>query len=208
MKVLVISGNPKKSGALAELTAEAARGASENGADVEEVRLAEKDLGYCRFCMKCHEDIDSPVSFCVQKDDLNGILEKVRDADCYILACPASGGHANAIMKTFIERTTWTLGRPTRNILWVKGCPESRIADRRRYAASITTAGVVPTWSRAFCNGSTREMCSHARGMFNAKIVGRLYAGSILKRGVTGSDKVRAHVLGRRLVETARQGSG
>ena len=34
MKVLVISGNPKKSGALAELTAEAARGASESGADV------------------------------------------------------------------------------------------------------------------------------------------------------------------------------
>jgi multimeric flavodoxin WrbA len=51
MKVLVITGNPKKSGALATLTEEAARGAGEDGAEVEWIRLREKDIGFCRFCL-------------------------------------------------------------------------------------------------------------------------------------------------------------
>ena len=41
MKVLLITSNPKRKGALATLTAEAARGAEEAGAEVEVRRLAE-----------------------------------------------------------------------------------------------------------------------------------------------------------------------
>lgn len=204
MKVLLITGNPKKSGALADLTAEAVRGATDGGADVEEIRLAEKNVGYCRFCMKCHDDIDSTIARCVQNDDLADILERIKEADGYILACPTSGSRPNALMKTFIERTTWTLGRPTRRILWVRGCPESRIADRQRHAIFLTTAGVVPTCMRVACNGSTREMGAHARGIFNAKVVGSVYAGSILKRGLSGRDRKKAYETGRALSEAIR----
>lgn len=201
MKVLIVSGNPKKKGALASLVGEAARGATDGGAQVEEARITALDIGYCRFCLQCHDDVDSPIARCALADDMPDLLEKVRAADGLILACPASGGHANAVMKTFIERTTWTLGRPTRNVLWVKGCPESRITDKQRYAVTITTAGVVPTWSRAVCNGSTREMSSHAEGIFNAKVVRRVYAGSIMKRGFRPADMRRAYAAGRELAE-------
>ncbi|MHB8894376.1 MAG: flavodoxin family protein [Candidatus Geothermincolia bacterium] len=201
MKVLVLTANPRKAGALATLTAEAARGAVDGGAQVEEVRLADRNIAYCKFCLKCHEDLGSAIAYCVQKDDMNELMDSIREADAYVMACPASGGHANAIMKTLIERTTWTLGSATRNVLWVKGCPGSRIADKQRRAVTITTAGVVPTWSRVLCNGSTREMSSHARGIFNAEIIGKLYAGSIFKRGVTARQRRKAYSLGRALTE-------
>ncbi len=201
MRILMITGNPKKKGALATLTEEAVRGAKEGGAEVEEIRLADKNIGYCKFCLKCHEDIDSTISRCSQEDDMAEILNKVKDADGFMLVCPTSGGHPNSLMKTFIERTTWTLGRPTRSILWVKGCPESRIADKQRIAVLFTTAGVVPTWMRLFCNGSTREMCSHARGIFNAKVVGKLYGGGIFKYGLLERDKKRARAIGQKLAK-------
>lgn len=201
MKILLITGNPKEKGALATLTGEACRGAKDGGADIEEIRLIDKNIGYCKFCLACHKDIDSDISRCVQKDDLMEILEKIKEAEGLILACPTSGDYPNSLMKTFIERTTWTLGRPTRNILWVKGCPESRISKKQRHAIVLTTAGVVPTWSRMFCNGSIREMCSHARGIFNANIVGKLYAGAIITHGLLERDKRRAYEMGRALAK-------
>lgn len=49
MRVLVITSNPKTKGALASLTEEAVRGATEAGAEVEQIRLADCDIGYCKF---------------------------------------------------------------------------------------------------------------------------------------------------------------
>ena len=139
---------------------------------------------------------------------MEAILEKIVEADGYILACPTSGGHVNSLMKAFIERTTWTLGRPTRRILWVRGGPESRISDRKRDAVFLTTAGVMPTWMRAAFDGANKEMSAHARGIFNAREVGRLFAGSIMKRGVTARDRGKARAMGQKLAEAIRLETG
>lgn len=203
MKVLVITGNPKQSGALATLTGEAARGAAEAGAEVEMIRLAEMDIRHCRFCLRCREDLGSSIAACVQKDDMAETLRKIVEADGFILACPTSSGHQNAIMKTFEERCVFTLGKPTRKILWVKGCPESRIADRQRHAAVVTTAGVIPAWSRFTCYGAVREMCGLAGGLFNAEITGKLYAGLINVRGLTKRNKRKAYELGASLASAS-----
>ncbi len=82
MKVLAITGNPKKKGALATLVEEAARGAAAGGAEVEEIRIADRDIGYCRFCMTCREDHGPGIASCAQKDDMGEILEKIKDAGC------------------------------------------------------------------------------------------------------------------------------
>ncbi len=204
MKVLIITGNPRKKGALATLTDEAGRGAEAGGAEVEAIRLADLDIGYCRFCMKCWEDKTSDAAECALRDDMAGVIEKVREADGLILACQTSGGHPNAVMKTFIERTTWTIGGPNRDILWVKGAPGPREPERLRRAAIITTAGTVPGWSRVVCNGSTRQMASHAEGVLNARVVGRLFAGCINYRGLRHADRRRARKLGARLAKSIK----
>jgi len=206
MKILAITGNPKSSGALATLSEEAARGATEAGAEVETIRLADKDIGCCRFCLTCLGDSAADIAACVQKDDMAEILHRIKEADGFILSCPMSAGHMNSYMKIFEERCVMTLCTPTRKILWVTGIPESRIADKRRRAVTITTTGVIPNVLRPFFHGSTREMASIAKDIFNAEIVGNLYAGRLMFRKLSRREKKKAYKLGRSLagVRTVR----
>ena len=205
MKILVIAGNPKSKGALATLTGEVARGASEAGADVETLRLKDMDIRYCKFCMSCYKDTESEIAPCVLKDDMEGVREKIKEADGYILSCPISSGHANAIMKTFIERSTYTIGRSTGRMLFIKGIPESRLTDRRRCAVTITTAGAMPAWLRIACNGSTREMVELADRIFNAEVLAKMYIGRLTFRGLKETEKQKAYSVGRELARYSPQ---
>jgi multimeric flavodoxin WrbA len=204
MKVLVITGNPKRSGALAALTEEVARGAAENGAEVEWVRLMEKDIGFCRFCLKCQEDRESPIANCVQDDDMTEILQKIKEADGFIMASPLSSAHANAVMKMFIERSTWPLWRVKEGILGKISYPETRLDDKRRYAVTVTTAGAIPGLLGFIFNGAAREMGSFAKWNFNSRIVGRLFVGLLYLRGLSDRHKDKAYDLGAALAHTAR----
>lgn len=49
-KVLVISASPRKNGNSDLLCDEFIRGAVEAGHEVEKIRLAEKNIGYCNAC--------------------------------------------------------------------------------------------------------------------------------------------------------------
>ena len=207
MKVLVITGNPRKEGSLATLTEEAARGASEGGAEVEIIRLADSDIACCRFCLKCFNDTGPDIATCAQKDDMAEILPKIVEADGFILSCPMSSGHQNAYMKILEERCILTLCRPTGRVLWVTGVPESRIADRKRYAVTITTAGVVPNSWRFIFNGPARAMASMAKSIFNAGIVGRLFAGRLVYRRLSKRERRRAYRLGGRLAAAIGAGA-
>lgn len=72
---------------------------------------------------------------------------------------------------------------------------------------ACTTAGVVPAWSRVACNGSTREMSGLARWLFNAEVIGKLYAGMINVRGLAKKDEKKAYELGKALSERIKAAS-
>lgn len=207
MKVLLITGNPKKKGALATITGEAARGATEGGAEVEEIRLADRNIGHCKFCMTCFKDIESEIGPCSQQDDMSWILEKIREADGYILASQVSSGHVNAIFKTFFERSVYTAGKSTGSMLGVKGVPEARLTDKKRYAVTLVTAGSVPSWLRMFNNIATKQLAEISRLGFNAKVIGKLYAGALTYKGLGEKDKSTAYELGKFLAEKINRGS-
>ena len=204
MKVLVITGNPKQSGALATLTEEAARGAVENGAEVEWVRPKEKDIGFCRFCLRCQEDRESPIAPCVQDDDMTEILLEIKEADGFIMASPLSSAHANAIMKMFIERSTWPLWRVREGILGKISFPETRLDDKQRYTVTVTTAGAIPALPGFAFNGAARETSSFAKWDFNSKITGRLFVGLIYLRDLSDRHKSKAYELGTALSHAIR----
>jgi multimeric flavodoxin WrbA len=199
LKVLVITANPKSKGALATLTSEAARGASEAGAEVEEIRLADLDIAYCRFCFKCLRDTESEIGSCSQDDDMRWILERAREADGFILASQLSSAHANARFKTFFERCAYTAGRSSR-ILFLHGLPRSRFTDKQRYSVALVTAGGIPSWLKVFCNVGTRQMKEMSSRSFNAKTVGTLYAGMV-RKGLKERYRRKAYRLGRELAQ-------
>lgn len=199
MKILVINASPKNDGSLSTLLKEASKSAQENGAEVEEIHLVEQDIGYCRFCMTCYNDRESEIGPCVQDDDMNWILPKLKQADGYIMGTQLSSSHANAIMKTFIERCKYTAGSSKGKFLWLKGIPTSRFTDRERFAVAIVTAGIIPSWLSIFSDTATKEIKELSNLGFNAQVIGKLFAGEQFSKGLQEPDLEKARTLGKKL---------
>lgn len=99
-KVLILSGTPRKAGNSDLLCDEFMRGAKEGGNEVEKIRVAEKNIGYCRGCYACKES-----GKCVIKDDMAEVLQKMIDADVIVLASPVYFYSIDAQLKALIDRT-------------------------------------------------------------------------------------------------------
>lgn len=98
--VLIISSSPRKQGNSDLLCDQFAQGATESGHQVEKVFLAAKKIGYCRGCGVCNT-----THKCVQKDDMEELLQKMVAADVIVLATPVYFYTMDGQMKTFIDRT-------------------------------------------------------------------------------------------------------
>ncbi len=99
-KILILSGSPRKGGNSDILCGEFARGAAEAGCEVEVIRIAEKNIGYCRACYACRG-----TGVCVIKDDMAEVLQKMIDADAIVLASPVYFYSIDAQLKAVIDRT-------------------------------------------------------------------------------------------------------
>lgn len=99
-KVLILSGSPRKNGNSDLLCDQFATGAAEAGHAVEKIRVAEKNVGYCRGCYACKS-----TGVCVVRDDMAEILQKMIDADVIVLASPVYFYSVDAQLKAVIDRT-------------------------------------------------------------------------------------------------------
>lgn len=100
-KVLILSGSPRKGGNSDLLCDEFMRGALESGNSVEKIRVAEKNIGYCRACYYCKKSGGE----CIVKDDMAEVLQKMIDADVIVLASPVYFYSIDAQLKAVIDRT-------------------------------------------------------------------------------------------------------
>lgn len=99
-KVLILSGSPRKNGNSDILCDEFARGAAEAGNHVEKIRVAEKNIGFCRACYACRG-----TGVCAIRDDMAEVLRKMIDADVLVLASPVYFYSIDAQLKALIDRT-------------------------------------------------------------------------------------------------------
>lgn len=100
-KILILSGSPRKGGNSDILCDEFAKGALQAGNEVEKIRVAEKNVGYCKGCYYCR----SHNGQCVIKDDMAVVLQKMIDADVIVLASPVYFYSIDAQLKAVIDRT-------------------------------------------------------------------------------------------------------
>jgi multimeric flavodoxin WrbA len=100
MKVLGISGSPRKGGNSEFITAHALRAISEEGIETEMVSLAGLNIGHCIGCYACQKE-----HRCIIDDDLPPILEKMKAADGIILATPVYFSGASSLVKALMDRT-------------------------------------------------------------------------------------------------------
>lgn len=99
-KVLILSGSPRKGGNSDILCDEFAKGARESRHEVEKIRVAEKNIGYCVGCYACKNSGE-----CAIKDDMSEVLQKMIDADVLVLASPVYFYSIDAQLKAVIDRT-------------------------------------------------------------------------------------------------------
>lgn len=106
IKVLGISGSPRRHGNTETLLDAVLEGASEAGAQVEKIVLRPLEYTSCQGCNVCHK-----TGICVIKDDLTEVFEKIGDADVIVLASPIYSMGITAEAKGLIDRAQYLWAR-------------------------------------------------------------------------------------------------
>ena len=122
MKLIAINGSPRgMRGATGRLLEEVIAGATQAGAEVEVVCLAETPIKPCVACDTCHR-----VGLCPLKDEYEAIKNKLVAADGFILASPNYIFSVSAQLKALFDRLNGMVH-----------C----IALEEKYAAVVETSG-------------------------------------------------------------------
>ncbi|MEG0077499.1 flavodoxin family protein [Anaerorhabdus sp.] len=98
--VLILLGSPRKNGNSEQLSYAFAQGAQSVGHTTETIYIQEKNIKPCLACYGCRK-----THKCVQKDEMDEILNKMIQADVIVLATPVYFYSMSAQMKTLIDRT-------------------------------------------------------------------------------------------------------
>jgi multimeric flavodoxin WrbA len=182
MKILAINATYRPKRTTTKLTLKAMEGAASLGADTEMVMLCESKIDYCKNCLKCYKDKTSEIGPCSLKDDIDEILEKIREADGIILASPVHNGFVTGRMTVFFERIVWRVIRSPGSSLGVMYGLESRLTDKPRAIIAISSAGGMPEKLRKHCDDGTPWMKVNAPLLFHGEWIGDMYAGARLTK--------------------------
>ncbi|AGK61192.1 Multimeric flavodoxin WrbA [Archaeoglobus sulfaticallidus PM70-1] len=98
MKILAINGSPNRRNthALLEIILSEAE---KMGAETEILNLRDYSIKECIGCDKCLK------GECSQKDDINKVLEKMKEADAIVIGVPTYFGNVPGIVKNLIDRS-------------------------------------------------------------------------------------------------------
>lgn len=100
MKILILKGSPHKNGSTALLADAFAKGAGSAGHEVEFFDAAKAKIGPCYGCNVCRTKEDG----CFQKDDMEGLNEKLINADLVAFVSPLYYFGMTAQLKLVIDR--------------------------------------------------------------------------------------------------------
>lgn len=129
-KVLFICASPRKEGNTAQVLAECAKVIENQGLETETIYLRGKSIESCRACGKCAE-----IHRCQIDDDLNEIIDKIRDSKGFIVGTPVYFGTARGDLMAALQRIGYVSMNTNRFLSWKVGGP---IAVARRGGQTAT----------------------------------------------------------------------
>ena len=100
MKIVGISGSPRKAGNTEFLLNEALAVAAEYGFQTERLLCSELNFDFCSDCGDC-----SKGKPCPNKDDMHKVLRAMQEAEGRIVASPVYFGNVTAQLKAIFDRT-------------------------------------------------------------------------------------------------------
>lgn len=103
MKILAFMGSPRGNGNTARLLKRIQELAPKR-CEVEILSLLDYEIRGCMGCTHCQQDTEHFT--CVQQDDVNRLLQKIREADAVLYGTPLYGHNYSGQMKIFLDRHT------------------------------------------------------------------------------------------------------
>lgn len=104
MKVYAINGSPRKTWNTAKLLHEVLKGAAVQGAETELIHLYDISFRGCVSCFGCKLKGGNSYGRCAMNDGLTPVLEKLAQADAFVLGSPIYFGTVTGEMRSFMER--------------------------------------------------------------------------------------------------------
>ena len=101
MKILVLNGSPRPQGDTSKMVAVFQKAAEEAGHTVCAVDVCRKNIRGCLACEFCH---GKGAGNCIQKDDMQEIYDRLREADMLVLASPIYYHGISGQLKCVIDR--------------------------------------------------------------------------------------------------------
>jgi multimeric flavodoxin WrbA len=99
--IVLLSGSPRRGATTDKLTAAFIEGAAAAGNNVTLFNVSDMKIGGCIGCGHCFKQ----TGVCIQKDDMQVILDALRKADVLVLATPVYYFSFTAQLKLAIDRT-------------------------------------------------------------------------------------------------------
>lgn len=101
MNAICIIGSPRANGNTSIIVDKVIEGMKENSIEVTKFCLGDMNIKYCLGCKDCFND-----GKCVQKDDMDLLMEKLIESDIVLIASPSYWGDVTGNLKVFFDRNT------------------------------------------------------------------------------------------------------
>lgn len=174
-KILVINGSYRKNGITDQAVDTMVNALQSGGADVEIIVLREYPIQFCFNCRECTQNPGEQPGLCIQDDGMKALLDKIEQADAYVLASPTNFGSVTAIFKRFMERLIAYAYWP-----WSQNYPQFRKARVKKKKAVLISSCAAPGIMGRIMYGTHKQLKTTAKTI-GADIVGTLFTGLISK---------------------------
>ncbi len=174
-QILVVNGSYRCDGITDQVSGTVIDALEESGSKVEIVLLRECAIGFCQNCRECTQLPGDRPGECVQHDGMLDLVEKIEQADGYILASPTNFGSVTAIFKRFMERLLVYSYWP-----WHKNYPEFRKANAARKKALLISSSAAPRIFGRWIYSSNSQLKMTAQTI-GADSIGTQFTGLIGK---------------------------
>ena len=171
--ILAINGSYRDDG-VTDKTVEVLKQAIEaSGEQVEEILLRDYPIEFCLNCRECTQQPGTEPGVCVHHDGMHELVNKIEQADGYILASPTNFGSVTALFKRFMERLTVYGYWP-----WGMHAPQYRKKDVKKKKALLVSSSAAPVFMARLVYSTNSQLKMTAR-VIGAEPVGTISTGLI-----------------------------
>jgi len=170
-RILAINGSYRDGGVTDQAVIDVLDNLQAMDADVEHIKLRDYPIEFCLNCRQCMQQPGDAPGRCVHNDAMAELVQKIENADGYVLAAPTNFSSVTALFKRFSERLAVYGYWP-----WGKAAPMFRKAKMRNKPTIIISSCAAPGILGRLTYGTNRNLRIAAKTI-GGKVVGSMVTG-------------------------------